>query len=90
MRYRLEGAQQLAVDNEIREQGWDLGGVYHSHTRTAAFPSPTDVREASETVPYLIVSLAKETPSVRAFRIVKEDWRDSEGEIEEVSVEVGG
>ena len=45
---------------------------------------------ASEDVPYLIVSLAKETPSVKAFRIVKEDWRDEEGTIEEVPVEVVG
>lgn len=90
VRYSLDPKEQFAVYKELDQNEWDLGGVFHSHTHTQAYPSPTDVRMASEDVPYLIVSLAKETPSVRAFRIVKEDWRDSEGEIEEVPVEVGG
>lgn len=90
VRYSLDPKEQFAVYKELDENEWDLGGVFHSHTHTKAYPSPTDVRMSSEDVPYVIVSLAKETPSVRAFRIIKENWRDSEGEIEEVAVEVGG
>ena len=90
VRYSLDPKEQFAVYKALEEDDWDLGGVFHSHTHTPAYPSPTDVRMANENVPYLIVSLAKEPASVRAFRIVKEDWRDSEGDIEEVEVEILG
>ncbi len=90
VRYSLEPKEQLAVYNALDDNGWDLGGVFHSHTRTEAFPSPTDVRLASEDVPYVIVSLAREPPSVRAFRIIKENWTDTEGRIEEVEVDITG
>ncbi|MDQ4095742.1 MAG: M67 family metallopeptidase [Actinomycetota bacterium] len=90
VRYSLEPKEQLAVYNALDDNGWDLGGVFHSHTRTEAFPSPTDVRLASEDVPYVIVSLASDPPSVRAFRIIKENWTDTEGRIEEVEVDITG
>jgi [CysO sulfur-carrier protein]-S-L-cysteine hydrolase len=88
VRYRLDGHEQLAAENKLRQKGWELGGIFHSHTRTKAFPSPTDVREAREDVPYVIVSLMKEPPVIKAFRIHKENWADAEGRIEEIPVEV--
>jgi proteasome lid subunit RPN8/RPN11 len=90
VRYSLDPAEQFAVYRELDERGWDLGGVFHSHTHTDAYPSPTDIRLASEEVPYLIVSLATRPPTVRAFRIVKENWTDETGEVEEVPVTVSG
>jgi proteasome lid subunit RPN8/RPN11 len=90
VRYSLEPREQLAVYNSLDDKGWELGGVFHSHTHTEAYPSPTDVRLASEDVPYIIVSLAQDPPSIRAFRIVKENWTDSEGRIEEVEVHISG
>jgi [CysO sulfur-carrier protein]-S-L-cysteine hydrolase len=90
VRYSLDPREQLAVYNSIDREDWDLGGVFHSHTHTDAYPSPTDVRLASEDVPYLIVSLASEPPSIRAFRILKESWTDEDGNIEEVEVDVVG
>ena len=90
VRYSLDPKEQLAVYNKLDENEWDLVGVFHWHTHTEAYPSPTDVRLASEDVPYIIVSLATEDPSIRAFRIIKENWTDSEGRIEEVEVQIGG
>jgi [CysO sulfur-carrier protein]-S-L-cysteine hydrolase len=90
VRYSLDPREQLAVYNTIEREDWDLGGVFHSHTHTDPYPSPTDVRLASEDVPYLIVSLASEPPSIRAFRILKESWTDEDGSIEEVEVDVVG
>ena len=90
VRYRLDGPEQLAVENKLREKGWEMGGIFHSHTRTKAFPSPTDVREARDDVPYVIVSLMKEPPVIKAFRIRKENWTDAEGRIEEIPVRVVG
>jgi [CysO sulfur-carrier protein]-S-L-cysteine hydrolase len=88
LRYSLDPKEQLAVYNAIDSKGWELGGVFHSHTRTAAYPSPTDVRLAAEDVPYMIVSLAADPPSLLAFRIVRESWTDARGKILEVPVEV--
>ena len=51
--------------------GDDLLAIYHSHTRSAAYPSRTDVELAffPETL-YLIVSIAdRDAPEIRAFRI---------------------
>jgi [CysO sulfur-carrier protein]-S-L-cysteine hydrolase len=78
----------LAVYRALDDRGWDLAGVFHSHTHTEAYPSPTDVRLAREDVPYLIISLAYEDASLRAFRITKESWTDSDGEVEELQVVV--
>jgi [CysO sulfur-carrier protein]-S-L-cysteine hydrolase len=88
LRYSLDPKEQLAVYRKLDEQGWELAGVFHSHTRTEAYPSPTDVRLASEDVPYLIVSLAAAKAEIRAFRIRKESWGAEEGEIEEVEVTI--
>lgn len=90
LRYSLDPKEQFAVYKALDEEGWALGGVFHSHTRTEAFPSPTDVREAREEVPYVIVSLASDPPSIRAFRIAKESWTAEEGEVEEIPVVVAG
>ena len=86
VRYSLDPKEQFAVYRALEEAGLDLAGVYHSHTRTEPLPSPTDVRLATEDVPYVIVSLAAEPASVRAWRIVKESWDDAEGRVEEVPV----
>ena len=90
VRYSLDPKEQFAAYKKLDDEGWELGGVFHSHTHTEAYPSPTDVRMAIEDVPYIIVSLADDPPSIRAFRIKKVNWTDAEGEIEEVSVVVDG
>jgi proteasome lid subunit RPN8/RPN11 len=54
----------------IEDGGEELVAIYHSHTRSAAYPSQTDVNEAvmwPEQV-YLIVSLENsEAPDVKAY-----------------------
>ena len=89
VRYALEPREQLAVENTLAKEGWE-GIPFHSHTRTAAYPSPTDVRLALGDAPYLIVSLAEEPADIRAFNIVKDRWEDETGDIEEVPVEIVG
>ena len=70
--YRLEGKEQLRVFDEIDEQGWDLWGIYHSHTHSEAYPSETDVRLAMyPDARYLLLSLAdRDDPVLRSFWIV--------------------
>jgi proteasome lid subunit RPN8/RPN11 len=86
VRYALDPKEQLRVYQELDRAKLELAGVFHSHTRTEAFPSPTDIRLASEDVPYVIVSLADEPAVVRAFRISKQYWTDETGEIQELPV----
>ncbi len=83
MNYRLDPKEQLTVFDEIEERGWDLVGIFHSHTHTRAYPSPTDRRQAFyPEAHYVLVSLAdRNNPDLKAFTI-----RD--GEIEEQEVKV--
>src|SRR3989337_1562945 len=87
-RYAFDSKETL-ITLEIEDEGFEWS-VFHSHTRTEAYPSPTDIKHATETTPYVIVSIAGDDPVVRAFRIAKTDWRDPQGEVTEVPVEIVG
>jgi proteasome lid subunit RPN8/RPN11 len=78
--------EQKKMYDLLDDEGLEFGALYHSHTRTAAYPSPTDVREAREIVPYVIVSLAEDDAVIKAFLILKDPWDAEDGEIEEVPV----
>lgn len=70
-RYYVDPKDQIRVMREIDRNGWDLIGIYHSHTHTEAYPSKTDVELAffPEAL-YFIVSVEKpEVPVIRAFWI---------------------
>ena len=69
--YTVDPKQHLLADRDAEARGLELIGVFHSHTHTAAWPSPTDIRQAFEpTWLYVIVSLADGDPVLRAYRIV--------------------
>jgi proteasome lid subunit RPN8/RPN11 len=71
--YVMDPREQLRMMDEIDESGDDLLAIYHSHTRSAAYPSRTDVELAfyPDTL-YLIVSVAdRDAPEIRAFRLSK-------------------
>jgi proteasome lid subunit RPN8/RPN11 len=69
--YELDPREHLRADRDAEDRGLELIGVYHSHTHTAAYPSPTDVAQAPDpNWHYVLVSLADEAPSVRSYRIV--------------------
>jgi proteasome lid subunit RPN8/RPN11 len=83
VRYGLDPREQYKIMMEIDRSGWMLGAIYHSHTRSPAYPSQTDVNLAfyPEAI-YLIVSLQDaEQPDLRAYRIV-------DGQIDEVQLAV--
>ena len=79
--YELDAPALLRV-NELDDEGWEIG-VYHSHPRSPAEPSQTDINLA--TYPhwtYLIVSLADPgAPILRA-------WHIDDGHVEEEPVEI--
>ncbi|HVO55513.1 MAG TPA: M67 family metallopeptidase [Solirubrobacterales bacterium] len=70
LRYEMDPQGQFNALRSIEDDGDELLGIYHSHTKSAAYPSQTDVNQAvawPEQV-YVIVSLADEAaPDVKAF-----------------------
>jgi [CysO sulfur-carrier protein]-S-L-cysteine hydrolase len=81
LRYEIDGGEQYRIQMAIDDAGHDLGAIYHSHTRSAPYPSQTDVNLAfyPEAL-YVIVGLAGEEPEVRAYEI--RDGHVTEAEIE--------
>ena len=80
LRYEIDGAEQYAIQQEIDRAGQELGAIYHSHTRSAPYPSQTDINLAFHPDSlYVIVGLADGQPDVRAYQI--RDGRISEGEL---------
>jgi proteasome lid subunit RPN8/RPN11 len=82
-RYSIEPREMLAIYKEIQDNGWKLLGVYHSHTHTEAYPSPTDLK--SIVLPgtvYFIISLSDpDQVVIRGFYII-------EGKITEVQLRI--
>jgi [CysO sulfur-carrier protein]-S-L-cysteine hydrolase len=71
MVYELDPLDHLKADREAQANGWEIIGVYHSHTHTGALPSPTDIAQAPDpSWHYILVSLRLPTPVVRSFTIV--------------------
>jgi proteasome lid subunit RPN8/RPN11 len=79
--FRLDPKEQLRVFTDIENEGLDLVGIFHSHTHTEAYPSPTDRAQAFyPEAHYVLVSLQdRDDPRMRAFTI-------REGLIEEQEV----
>ena len=72
-RFLIDPRDHIETLKRARARGLDIVGFYHSHPRTEAYPSPSDVADAfdSEYV-HLIVSLREDRPEARAFRIDRE------------------
>jgi [CysO sulfur-carrier protein]-S-L-cysteine hydrolase len=83
MRFNVHPQDLIRITTEIEDGGEELVGIYHSHPRSDAFPSQTDVNLAANWPDplWLICSLADSEPVVRAFSI-----RD--GKVEEVELDV--
>lgn len=82
--YRLDPKEQLKVFDEIDDEGWDLLGIFHTHTHSEAYPSETDLRQAfyPEAL-YLVMSLSdRGAPVLRGFRI-------GDGGVDEEEVAIG-
>src|SRR5450755_3913776 len=70
LRYEIDGAEQYRIQMAIDNEGLDLGAIYHSHTRSAPYPSQTDINLAFyPDALCVIVGLADGDAEVRAFRI---------------------
>lgn len=72
--YRLDPKEQLHVFDEIDDEGWELVGIFHTHTHSEATPSETDRKQAFYPEAYhLVMSLSdRSNPVLRGFRIAED------------------
>jgi len=80
-RYNIDPQDLFRIHTEVEKHGWAFLAIYHSHPKSEAYPSETDVSrsqlpgagqavDAWPNVYHLIVSLADpRSPIIRAFRI---------------------
>lgn len=70
-RFEIEGQAQLRAMDEIEGSGAEVGAIYHSHTRSAPYPSPTDINMAAwwPELEWLIVGTKGPEPEVRSYLI---------------------
>ena len=69
--YTVDPLDHLRAERDAEGRGWEIVGVVHSHTHTEPYPSPTDIAQAPDPRwQYVIVSLKRESPEVRSYRIV--------------------
>jgi [CysO sulfur-carrier protein]-S-L-cysteine hydrolase len=68
--YEIDPKEHLRAEIAAEDDGYEIIGVVHSHTHTEPYPSETDVAAAPDPGwHYVIVSLKREAPEVRSYRI---------------------
>ena len=68
-RYSATPEDLFAAMRRIREEGQALLGVYHSHPRTAAYPSASDVEMAFYPEAFYFIISLEPSADLRAFKI---------------------
>ncbi len=84
LKFEIDPAELLELYNSIEAAGRTLGAIYHSHVRSAPYPSQTDIGFAANWpgVEWIIVGLVDpNAPEPRSYLI-------DEGKVEEVELEV--
>ncbi|MGH2980026.1 MAG: Mov34/MPN/PAD-1 family protein [Solirubrobacterales bacterium] len=84
LRFEIDPRDLIRIHTDIEQSGHEMGSMYHSHVKSPAYPSQTDVNFAQNWpgVVWLIVSLAEpDAPDLRGFRI-------SGADIEEVPLTI--
>ncbi len=83
-RFEIDGLTLMRLIDEIENAGEELVAIYHSHTRSAPYPSQTDVNFAAlwPGTEWLIVGIAKDgEPEARNYLIEDGAIRDAELEV---------
>ena len=72
--YEIDPREHIAIMKSFRARDRSVLGAYHSHPRTAALPSTTDVAHTHYETDfvYVIVSLEREPPDIRAYRLERD------------------
>src|ERR1700712_17157 len=83
LRFEIDGMTLFRAIDAIEQRGEQLGAIYHSHTRSAPYPSQTDINFAANWpgVEWIIVGPAGEEPLTQSYLI-------EDGTVREVPVEL--
>ena len=72
--YEIDPKVLLRTYRRADDEGLEVLGVFHSHTHSPAYPSPTDIRQAPDPAwHYVLVSLAAIPTDVRSYSIIDGD-----------------
>ena len=80
LRFEIDPRELLELWRLIESEEWELGAIYHSHVRSRAYPSQTDINFAANWpgVEWIIVGISDpQSPEIRSFSI-------EEGVVQEV------
>jgi [CysO sulfur-carrier protein]-S-L-cysteine hydrolase len=72
LKFEIEPMELLRISNEIDDEGWEIGAIYHSHVRSEPYPSQTDIGFAAgwPGLEWIIVGLAAGAePKLRSYLI---------------------
>jgi len=85
LRFEISGKALLSLIDDIEDAGEELGGIYHSHTRSDPYPSQTDINFAAgwPGIEWLIVGTKGGQPEVRSYLI-------EDGQVSDVPVAIAG
>ena len=71
MVYTVDPKELLRADRDAEARGLEIIGVFHSHTHTDAYPSPTDVAQAPDPGWHYVLVPSRDGAAGRArYRIV--------------------
>ncbi len=72
LKFEIGPMELYRLNEEIEQEGWEIGAIYHSHVRSAPYPSQTDIGFAAgwPGLEWIIVGLAGGAePDVRSYLI---------------------
>jgi proteasome lid subunit RPN8/RPN11 len=79
LKFEVDGLAVLHASDDFEAAGGQIGAIYHSHTRTAPYPSQTDINFAAgwPGVEWIIVGLDRAgEATVRTYLIEDGDVRE--------------
>lgn len=66
--YAIPGRELLRAERAAEDDGLAIIGVFHSHTHSEPYPSPTDVAQVADPAwHYVIVSLKRDSAEARCY-----------------------
>lgn len=69
--YEIDPGVLLRAYRRVDQEGIEVLGVFHSHTHSEAYPSPTDILQAPDpSWHYVIVSLRDVPAELQSFRVL--------------------
>ena len=88
--YEIDPKVLLRTYRRADDEGLEVLGVFHSHTHSPAYPSPTDIAQAPDPAwHYVLVSLAQVPSEVRSYRIADGDVTEELVRVEGVTGALG-